>query len=77
MECKLYNLSLQEKVKTVSLERPNQKPTSTISAYRHLDLFDFLTNLNQTVIKNRYTGKNRRLDQCILDWTNQCKSRLP
>ena len=24
-----------------------------------------------------YTGENSRFDQCILDWTNQCKSRLP
>ena len=23
------------------------------------------------------TGQNRRFDRCILDWTNQCKSRLP
>ena len=23
------------------------------------------------------TVENRRFDQCILDWTNQCKSRLP
>ena len=23
------------------------------------------------------TGGNRRFDRCILDWTNQCKSRLP
>ena len=22
------------------------------------------------------TGENRRFDRCILDWTNQCKSRL-
>ena len=24
-----------------------------------------------------YTVENRRFDQCVLDWTNQCKSRLP
>ena len=23
------------------------------------------------------TGENRRFDRCIVDWTNQCKSRLP
>ena len=23
------------------------------------------------------TVENRRFDQCVLDWTNQCKSRLP
>merc|ERR1719357_1688196 len=23
------------------------------------------------------TGENRKFDRCILDWTNQCKSRLP
>ena len=34
---------------------------------------DFLPTGNTLTI----TGENRGFDRCILDWTNQCKSRLP
>ena len=35
---------------------------------------DFLTGL---LFKIPSTGENRRFDWCVLDWTNQSKSRLP
>ena len=28
-------------------------------------------------VKCFVTGENRRFDRCIVDWTNQCQSRLP
>ena len=28
-------------------------------------------------VQKKCTGENRRFDRCIVDWTNQCKSRLP
>ena len=37
--------------------------------------FTFFSKTDSKISK--YTGKNRRFDQFVLDWTNQCKSRLP
>ena len=36
-----------------------------------------LTFLTGVLFKILNTGENRRFDRCVLDWTNQYKSRLP
>ena len=63
------------RVYLIKFARPSQKSGKTMKKLYILS--KSAATLMKFAFKSRDTGDNRRFDQSILDWTNQCKSHLP